>query len=440
MTMLIGQMLGCLIVAAGIGGAVGWLLRHLSAGPLTQQLMDVTTTLRLKDQALEKLQYELKVKVSAMQILESKMIASEALHQSTQQELAARHERIYALQQELAATTQRLSALESGQAGLLARVSDSEAAMSAEAEEVQESKAALEAAQQALALKEQELLPLQERLAVLGHHRADTDGLRTRIQELEPAQGRVHWLEVQLSERDVQHRSTLHEIERQLAERDRRIGELEPLQQQLIEQEAAGDSWKAKYAQAVQQATDEAARSQEIRTRVDDLQAQLTLHEQRLSEKDDHLATLQRQIDAFEAVQREMAGQAKMVDEKEEEISRLRKRLVEVRAALGIRTDGGVAPQPVQPAGDQLSLQISQTKPSTAPPKDDLKEIRGIGPAFERVLNNMGIVTFRQVAQWDATDMQQIADKLDTPPDRIKRDKWIASAKKLHEQKYGKRL
>ena len=54
MTMLIGQMLGCLLVAAGIGGAVGWLLRHLSAGQLTQQLMDVTTTLRLKEQALEK--------------------------------------------------------------------------------------------------------------------------------------------------------------------------------------------------------------------------------------------------------------------------------------------------------------------------------------------------------------------------------------------------
>ena len=52
----------------------------------------------------------------------------------------------------------------------------------------------------------------------------------------------------------------------------------------------------------------------------------------------------------------------------------------------------------------------------------------------------MGIVTFRQVAQWDATALQQIAAKLDTVPDRIKRDKWVASAKKLHEQKYGKRL
>jgi chromosome segregation ATPase len=202
MTILIGQMLGCLIVAAGIGSAVGWLLRHLSAGPLTQQLMDVTATLRLKEQRLEKVQYELKVQAATMQILESKIVESEALDQSSRQELSTRHERIHALQEELAATRQWLSALESGQAALFARVSDSEASTIAQAQELQESNDACQAAQQALTLKEQEQLPLHERLAILEHHREDIDRLRTQIQELEPAQGRVHWLEVQLSERD----------------------------------------------------------------------------------------------------------------------------------------------------------------------------------------------------------------------------------------------
>ena len=273
MTLLIGQMLGCLIVAAGIGSAVEWLLRHLSAGPLTQQLMDVTATLRLKEQRLEKVQYGLKVQAAAMQILESKIVESEALDQSSRQELSTRHERIHALQQELAATRQRLSALESGQAALLACVSDSEASTIAQAQELQESNDACQAAQQALILKEQEQIPLHEHRVVLEHHRADIDRLRTRIQELEPAQSRVHWLEVQLSERDTQHRTALHEVEQRLAERDRHIGELEQLHQQLTEREAAGDSWKAKYTQAVQQATAETARSQKIRTRADDLQA-----------------------------------------------------------------------------------------------------------------------------------------------------------------------
>jgi hypothetical protein len=35
---------------------------------------------------------------------------------------------------------------------------------------------------------------------------------------------------------------------------------------------------------------------------------------------------------------------------------------------------------------------------------------------------------------------EQIAAKLYAAPDRIKRDMWIANAKKLHEQKYGRQL
>ena len=416
MTMFIGQMLGCLLVAAGIGSVVGWLLRHLSAGPLAQQLTDLTTTLRLKDQALEKLQDELHVNVSAMQILEEKMIASESLQQSTRQELSSRHERNHVLQEELTATKQRLAALESRQAMLLTRASANEAVITAQAEEAQQSKAALDAAQRTLTLKEQELLQLQEHLTTLEHRPADTDRLRTRIQELEPAQGRVHWLEVQLSERETQHRTALHDIERQLAERDRRIGELEQLHQP------------------------DRAPSQNTGRDIDELQAERLAHEQRLKAKDEHIAALQQRIDSVESVQRELAGQTKMVDEKEEEISRLRKRLVEVRAALRIRTDGGVAPRPIQPASDQLTLQIAQPALSTTPQKDDLTEIRGIGPAFERALNNMGIVTFRQIAQWDAANLKQIADQLETLPERIMRDQWIARAKKLHEQKYGKGL
>lgn len=416
MTMFIGQMLGCLLVAAGIGSVVGWWLRHLSVGPLAQQLTDLTTTLRHKDQALEKLQEELQVNVSAMQILEEKMIASESLQQSTRQELSLRHERNHVLQEELTARKQRLAALESRQAILLTHASANEAVITAQAEEALQSKAALDAAHQALCLKKQELLPSQERLADLEHRLADTDRLRTRIQELEPAQGRVHWLEVQLSERETQHRTVLHDIERQLAERDRRIGELEQLHQP------------------------DRAPSQNTGRDIDELQVERLAHEQRLKVKDEHIAALQQRIGSVESVQRALTSRANIVDEKEEEISRLQMRLIEVRAALQIRTDGGGAPRPIQPAGDQLTLQIAQPAPSTRPQKDDLTEIRGIGPAFERALNNMGIMTFRKIAQWDATNLKQIADQLETLPERITRDQWIARARKLHEQKYGKGL
>jgi len=75
MTMLINQMLGCLIIAAGIGGVVGWLLRNVSTGTVTQQLADVTAMMRLKEQMLEKARHELREAASKLQAIESPVTA-----------------------------------------------------------------------------------------------------------------------------------------------------------------------------------------------------------------------------------------------------------------------------------------------------------------------------------------------------------------------------
>ena len=94
MSMFINQMLGCLIIAAGIGGVVGWLLRNVSAGKLTQQLADVTAMMHLKEQMLEKARHELRATTSEMQALESRMTASQALSPSNQEEHSLPQERI----------------------------------------------------------------------------------------------------------------------------------------------------------------------------------------------------------------------------------------------------------------------------------------------------------------------------------------------------------
>ena len=79
MTILIGQIVGCLLVAAGIGGIIGWLLRRLSIDQLNQHIYDVTTTLHIKEQALHSAQGELTAKASTIQTNESNLAASEAL-------------------------------------------------------------------------------------------------------------------------------------------------------------------------------------------------------------------------------------------------------------------------------------------------------------------------------------------------------------------------
>jgi hypothetical protein len=89
MNMFINQMLGCLIIAAGIGGAVGWLLRNVSAGTLTQQLADVTAMMHLKEQMLEKARHQLRDSTSKMQALEGQMMAPQTLSHSNQEELSS---------------------------------------------------------------------------------------------------------------------------------------------------------------------------------------------------------------------------------------------------------------------------------------------------------------------------------------------------------------
>ena len=441
MTVLIGQILGCLLVAAGIGGVIGWLLRHLSVRQLLQQFRDVTATLRLKGQMLEKAQYELKVQAAAMQMLESKLIESEALDQSTRQELSAQNDRLQALQQELAVRIQRLTVLEADEVSVRRRASEYDAAAAAQAEEVQKFHLARQAAQQALEAKEQERLHLQCRVAELEATVAEADRLRARVEELEPAQGRVHWLEVQLSDRDAEHRSALHQLDSQLADRERRIAELELLQPQLKEQEASLTQWEMKYAHTLTQHEAQIARLEKQLAGQDQLRAQLLLNEQLLHERDERIDGLQRQIQELEAQQQGLVGQVKMVGVKEEEITRLRKRLVEVRAALRIKTDGGsVVPRQTRQNGSQLSLQMVQAKAAKDGQKDDLSKIHGIGPVFARTLNKMGLHTFVQIARWKPEDIAKVAKKLYTAPERIKRDKWIDEAKKEHYRKYGERL
>ncbi|HSL04355.1 MAG TPA: hypothetical protein VK901_12575 [Nitrospiraceae bacterium] len=444
MIVFIGQILGCLLIAAGIGGVIGWFLRQMSSGQHTQEFADITTTLRLKEQMLEKVQYELKVQAAGMKVLESKILEAEELNQSTSQELSARNDRLQALQEELAVRTRRLMVLEAEEASVQRRVREYDAASVAQSKEIQQLHLMCKAAQQTLESNEQERHNFQRRIDELEASVADTDQLRARVEELEPVQGRVHWLEVQLCDRDAEHRAVLHQLNSQLAERDRRIGELESLPQQLQEQEAALAQWETKYAHTLTQHETQIAKLEQQLAAQDQLRAQLLLNEQLLHERDERIDGLQHRIQEFEAQQQGLVEQVKTAGEKQEEIARLRKRLVEVRAALHIKTDGGtVAPRlKTRQNGSQLSFEMEQAKAAKDGskkdgPKDDLSKIHGIGPAFARTLNKMGLFSFGQIARWTSEDIDKVAKKLYTAPDRIRRDNWVAGAKKQYREKYG---
>ena len=69
---------------------------------------------------------------------------------------------------------------------------------------------------------------------------------------------------------------------------------------------------------------------------------------------------------------------------------------------------------------------------------DDLKRIHGIGPKLERVLNELGITTYAQIARLSESEIPQLADGIGSFPDRIHRDDWIGGARREYMVKYGR--
>lgn len=70
--------------------------------------------------------------------------------------------------------------------------------------------------------------------------------------------------------------------------------------------------------------------------------------------------------------------------------------------------------------------------------RDDLTEIKGIGPAFQRKLNALDIFTFRQISELDGEAVERLAEVIEVFPERIHRDNWIGQATRLFLRKIGK--
>lgn len=66
---------------------------------------------------------------------------------------------------------------------------------------------------------------------------------------------------------------------------------------------------------------------------------------------------------------------------------------------------------------------------------DNLKKIKGIGPAIEKTLNEMGIVRLQQIADMSEYDIDRVAQRLKGFRSRIFREDWIGQARDYLEQK-----
>jgi predicted flap endonuclease-1-like 5' DNA nuclease len=68
---------------------------------------------------------------------------------------------------------------------------------------------------------------------------------------------------------------------------------------------------------------------------------------------------------------------------------------------------------------------------ATAENKDELQEIKGIGPFIEEKLNALGIFTFAQISRMTSELEEKVNEAIEFFPGRVKRDEWTRQARVL---------
>ncbi|SMP30582.1 NADH-quinone oxidoreductase subunit E [Shimia sagamensis] len=81
-------------------------------------------------------------------------------------------------------------------------------------------------------------------------------------------------------------------------------------------------------------------------------------------------------------------------------------------------------------------------KAAKADAADDLKQLKGVGPALEKKLHENGVTSFAQIAAWGPAEIEDMDDKLSFKG-RIERDGWVDQANLLaagEETEFSKKV
>jgi len=86
-------------------------------------------------------------------------------------------------------------------------------------------------------------------------------------------------------------------------------------------------------------------------------------------------------------------------------------------------------------AAHRMVIGQAVNRPVPVNEKDDLKVIKGIGEVMEGTLNDLGITTYRQLANFKQAEVKMVSDRINEDNagfgDRIERDEWVEQAKRL---------
>jgi predicted flap endonuclease-1-like 5' DNA nuclease/type II secretory pathway pseudopilin PulG len=170
-----------------------------------------------------------------------------------------------------------------------------------------------------------------------------------------------------------------------------------------------------------------------------------------LAKKDERIAKLTTELDNW---QNRLPPLIERFREKNEEAERLQQELDEARATIDELRSELIDPaqtyiEPVRDPDELTEGHDASNEPmdevelngaaaendglSFNSLRDDLQQIKGVGPAIEKTLNEMGIFRFTQIADMSEYDIDRVAKRLKGFRTRIYREDWIGQARALQQ-------
>ncbi len=114
-----------------------------------------------------------------------------------------------------------------------------------------------------------------------------------------------------------------------------------------------------------------------------------------------------------------------------------------VHEGRGLASEAAAAVTDV--SGQIIDAPIHENFPGASGPPDDLTRLKGVGPKFAALLNQMGITRFEQIARLSEADMESLDRSLGAFKGRLERDQAPLQADYLargdidgFEQRFGK--
>lgn len=164
------------------------------------------------------------------------------------------------------------------------------------------------------------------------------------------------------------------------------------------------------------------------------LRAEKELRRQASDEHYAALAGLRARLAEVEGERDKLASSAAALEHANAELVRARAELLQAHTQL--------EQMRAELAQAQAGLEESRSRTSVAGPPlaagaragkvvRGLRRIRGIGPAYQRALEQLGVERVQQIAAWTDADLQSFAESLKIRADRITKDDWVGQAKAL---------